>query len=116
MGRVACNADAGVGSVRVRTDSAERHTHPRPDVRRVSRLFLPHDTGDDFIVELLSESLQTDPRDPMKKRMLWLHDKTIGPNDYGDALKMQFIIWQIIGPALQESHKTTPAPTKPLSS
>lgn len=63
------------------------------------RLYLPSDVEDEFIVELLSESLQ--PRPGIARRMEWFHDTKIGPNDWGDALKMQYVIWQIAGPQLQ---------------
>ena len=33
--------------------------------------------------------------------MEWSHDRKIGPNDWGDALKMQYVVWQLVGPALQ---------------
>lgn len=82
------------------------HSHPKADVRKPSNLYLPRDVGDDFIIELLSESLQ-----PVKSkiagstsRMEWVHDTSVGPNDWGDAMKMQYVLWQIIGPLLQQAH------------
>jgi len=33
--------------------------------------------------------------------MEWQHDPKIGPNDWGDAGKMQYVIWQIAGPGIQ---------------
>jgi hypothetical protein len=33
--------------------------------------------------------------------MEWIHNSRIGPNDWGDALKMQFALWQIVGPQYQ---------------
>ena len=64
------------------------------------RLYFPKDIEDDFITEQTSESLQPSKRSGFK-RMEWEHDKKIGPNDWGDAMKMQFVIWQIVGPMKQ---------------
>jgi DNA-directed RNA polymerase subunit RPC12/RpoP len=66
-----------------------------------SRLYFPSDLDDDFITELISESLVPKATSSNIKRMVWEHDKKIGPNDWGDAMKMQFVIWQIRGPQLQ---------------
>ena len=65
------------------------------------RLYLPHDLTDDFILELLSESLQPKRTSGRAVRMEWIHNSRIGPNDWGDALKMQFALWQIVGPQYQ---------------
>jgi hypothetical protein len=35
--------------------------------------------------------------------MKWEHNTRIGPNDWGDALKMQFALWQIVGPQYQSA-------------
>lgn len=83
-------------------DWIARHTHPKIEARKVSPLFLPYDIGDDFILELLTESLQ--PRKLNTKQFEWVHDKNMGPNDYGDAMKMQPVIWQIVGPFLAADH------------
>lgn len=79
----------------------ELHSHPNPKLRRTSNLYLPADIGEDFIAELTSESLRPDPR---TGKMLWHHDKTIGPNDWGDAMKKQLALWQIIGPELHRAN------------
>lgn len=76
------------------------------------RLFFPRNIGDDLVIELLSESLQPSKRSGYK-RMEWIHDKKIGPNDWWDALKMQFVIWQIVGPKLQMDHGKPAAETPP---
>ncbi len=62
------------------------------------RLYFPEDIEDDFILEQLSESLVPVVVRGSTKMMKWIHDKKMGPNDYGDAMKMQFVIWQIVGP------------------
>ena len=80
----------------------ELHSHPNPKMRRASNLYLPTDIGEDFVSELTSESLKPDPR---TGRQVWQHDKTIGPNDWGDAMKMQLALWQIIGPGIQNAHR-----------
>jgi hypothetical protein len=72
------------------------------DPKRIApRLYAPRDIGDEFVVELISESLQPAKASGNIKRMLWVHDRKIGPNDWGDALKTQFAIWQIMGPGIQ---------------
>lgn len=86
----------------------ELHSHPDHTRRRPSKLHLPTDLDEDFILELTAESLVPDPK---TKKMTWRHDKTIGPNDYGDACKMQLALWQIIGPLLQQAHP--PQPPRP---
>ncbi len=65
------------------------------------RLYFPEDIEDDFICEQISESLGPRKGSGSLKVMEWHHDKTIGPNDWGDAMKMQFVIWQIVGPGRQ---------------
>lgn len=70
--------------------------------RPTPRLYLPYDVGDDFIVEWTSESLQPRKLSSNTKLMEWVHDKTIGPNDWGDGGKMQYVIWQIMLPVLRE--------------
>ena len=65
------------------------------------RLYFPSDIGDDFIVEQISESLERVQRSGGVKTMKWRHDSRVGPNDWGDAMKMQFAIWQIVGPQYQ---------------
>ena len=67
------------------------------------RLYLPHDLTDEFIVELLSESLVPMRTSGRSVRMKWEHNTRIGPNDWGDALKMQFALWQIVGPQYQSA-------------
>jgi hypothetical protein len=71
----------------------ERRTDPR--------LYLPEDIEIDFIVEWLSESLGPKRLSTQTKKMEWQHDPKIGPNDWGDAGKMQYVIWQIVGPGMQ---------------
>jgi phage terminase large subunit GpA-like protein len=71
----------------------ERRTEPR--------LYLPEDIEPEFIVEWLSESLGPKRLSTNTKKMEWQHDPKIGPNDWGDAGKMQYVIWQIVGPGIQ---------------
>lgn len=92
----------------------ERHSHPDPKIRKPSPLHLPHDIDDEFIAELLSESLQPRKLTTGGVRMEWHHDKSIAPNDYADALKMQFALWQILSGQLQSLHTVTP-PASSLS-
>lgn len=78
----------------------ERAHHPK---NTSPRLYLPSDVGDDFILEHTAESLRPVTSGNLK-RMEWVHDKKIAPNDWPDAMKMQFVIWQIVGPAKQAEH------------
>ena len=78
------------------------HTHPAPDKRKPSDLLLPADVGDEFIVELISESLVPKKLSTGQTVMVWHHDAKIGPNDWGDAMKKQYALWQIILPYLQQ--------------
>lgn len=78
------------------------HTQPDAKLRKPSDLHLPEDVTDEFVAEFLSMSLQPDRRAKTAvPRMIWFHDKTIAPNDWPDCLKMQYVIWQIIGPAIR---------------
>lgn len=76
----------------------EAHSHPKPEKRKPSNLLLPEDIGDDFIVELISESLQPRKLSTGGTKMEWFHDEKIGPNDWGDAMKTQLVLWQVIMP------------------
>lgn len=69
--------------------------------RSEARLYLPDDVGDDFVIEWISESLGPKKISTGYTVMEWTHDKKIGPNDWGDAGKMLYVIWQIMGPELQ---------------
>ena len=80
------------------------------------RLYLPDDVGDDFVVEWISESLAPKKLSSNTSIMEWQHDHKIGPNDWGDAGKMGYALWQIMGPKLQSQHVPTPPPPKPESS
>jgi hypothetical protein len=78
------------------------HIQRAHDPKRIApRLYLPRDIEDEFITELISESLQPVTSSGNIKRMIWVHDKKIGPNDWGDMLKTHYAIWQIMGPGIQ---------------
>lgn len=58
--------------------------------REAPRLYLPDPVPQDIVTELTSEYWDED-----KQR--FIHDKTLGPNDYGDTLKMQKgVVWPVI--------------------
>lgn len=79
----------------------ERHSHVNPQVRKAQQFFFPHDIGEDFIGELLSESMQPIKATNGQTRMTWIHDKSMGPNDWFDALKLSAIVlWEIAGGAI----------------
>ena len=87
----------------------ERRTDPR--------LYLPEDIEPEFIVEWLSESLGPKRLSTNTKKMEWQHNPKIGPNDWGDAGKMQYVIWQIVGPGIQaEAQRNAPASTPSIAS
>jgi phage terminase large subunit GpA-like protein len=63
---------------------------------RIPRLWLPQDIGPDFIGELTSEKF-VEERDPRGfTRWAWVKDES-RPNDFGDAMKMHFVLWHIVG-------------------
>jgi len=70
--------------------------------RNDPRLYLPEDVTDDFIIEWTTESLAPKYLSSGYRIMEWQHDKSKGPNDYGDCGKMQYVLWQILGPNIQK--------------
>lgn len=81
--------------------------------RTAPRLFLPEDLGDELVTEWISESLAPKKLSTDARIMEWIHDTKVGPNDWGDCGKMQYVIWQIIGPGLQAEAARTPKPSAP---
>lgn len=69
--------------------------------RSDARLYLPDDVDDEFVVEWISESLGPKKLSTGYSIMEWTHDRKVGPNDFGDAGKMLYVIWQIMGPKIQ---------------
>lgn len=60
------------------------------------RLWLPRNIGDDFCAELRSERLVVKMVNG-RPRQQWVHElHKYGPNDFGDACKMQYVILQEI--------------------
>jgi len=62
------------------------------------QLFLPVDVTPEFVAELRSERL-VKTKQGGREIMKWEHNKKIGPNDFGDVLKMGLVLWAILGPA-----------------
>ena len=62
--------------------------------RDAPRLWFPSDLDPAFARELTAERLVFDG-----KRQVWEHDRNRdGPNDYGDAAKMQLVAWSVVSP------------------
>jgi phage terminase large subunit GpA-like protein len=67
------------------------------------RLWLPEDVGQDFVRELCGEELVKEIGDNGVVSFVW---KQKPPNDWGDCIKMGYVMWNVIGDKFQ--------PAKPL--
>lgn len=62
----------------------------------IPRIWFPAHIDDEFVSELCQEARVWDDK---KKKWIWRDPPK--PNDYGDALKMNLILWYVMLPALQ---------------
>ncbi len=81
---------------------------PAP-VQTVPRLWLPSDIEPVFIAELKAEKLVEEKNAWGFSKFVW--EKT-GDNDFGDAVKMQFVTWYIIAPYFAAAPRI-PLPAEP---
>lgn len=72
-----------------------------PDKARdfdLPRLWLPRDITEELVRELCGEQLQKQLDDNNQTVFVWVPSP---PNDWGDGLKMGFVLWNIIGASFQ---------------
>ena len=70
--------------------------------RDAPRLWMPMDLDQEFVAELTAERLILDTANG-RRIQRWEHDRhRDGPNDWGDACKMQLVAWHILAPVLAE--------------
>ncbi len=67
--------------------------------REEPRLWLPDPVPDGILTEWTSEKFVVEQVGG-RKIQRWVHDDTLGPNDWGDCGKKQFVFWQMIGPTV----------------
>lgn len=69
----------------------------RSEEEGVPRIWLPEDVDEGLIKELCSEQLVWVLGPGGRRVPEW---KVVGPNDWGDTLKMGHVLWSVIGPEL----------------
>lgn len=67
---------------------------------RVPRLWLPANIDQDLVDELIAEKLVKEKNKWGYTKEIW--KKTGDKNDFGDAVKMQLVLWHILGAAYQD--------------
>lgn len=71
----------------------------------IPRLWLPVDIRQDFIGELTAEKF-VEEKDPRGfTRWTWVKDPS-RPNDFGDSMKMHFVLWHIVSSHFSAAAKT----------
>lgn len=73
-----------------------RRIKPVPNLEPGPPIHFPSHLAPDFTAELCSERLVI-TREGGFAREEWKHDKTV-PNDWGDALKLQLVLWHVLQP------------------
>ncbi len=81
-----------IGRFREIVDAMKKGEPPPP----IPRIWFPAHIDDEFVSELCQEARVWDDK---KKRWIWRDPPK--PNDYGDALKMNLVLWYVMLPAMQ---------------
>ena len=78
---------------------------------RTPRLWLPMDIDPEFAAELMAERLEEEKQKWGFPKWVW--EKVGEHNDFGDALKMQLVIWHVVGHYFREEELPEAPPGKP---
>lgn len=85
-------------------DRIKKHDSEKSAAYAIPRLWLPKNIDEQFVRELCGEQLVKTLSKDGKTEFVW---ESSPPNDYGDCVKMLYVLWNIIGAQLQT---TTPTP------
>jgi hypothetical protein len=72
------------------------------DFPDLPRLWIPTDTDEQFVRELCGEQLEREVDNHGIAQFVW---KSNPPNDYGDCVKMCYVLWNVIGHQFQPGHQ-----------
>lgn len=77
-----------------------RRLKPLPNLEPGPPIHFPSHLDPEFVAELCSEKLAI-TREGGFSREEWQKDRTV-PNDFGDALKMQLVLWHVLAPMFKD--------------